>query len=522
MSRLGALLLCAPIAAGAATLRIGNGAEPETLDPQRMQTPHAINIAHDLYEGLTSVAPDGEIVGGAASDWDVGDGGKVYTFHLRPKLRWSNGDALTADDFVAGLRRGVDPATGGVYAAVLAPIVNADAILSGGAAPDKLGVDAPDARTLRIRLKGPTPYLPGLLTLPVAFPVHQPTLAKYGAQFAREGRLVSNGPYALDQWVVQSRIRLKRSATYWNDAATRIDTVEYFPTEDRSAELKRYRAGELDVTYNIPRTQVQWLRNDFDAELHLATLLDTYYVGFNCTRPPFADQPGLRRALAMVIDRGIIATKALRGLGRPAAGWVPDAVRDHDPQAPAWASMPMEQRIAQARTLYAQGGYGEDHPLQIELRHTLDPNDKRIATVIAAMWKQTLGVEVTLVAQEPKVFASALKLRNVTQAFLWDWIGDYDDPSTYTDVLKSDRGQNYEGWREPRYDALLDQAGLEPDRKRRQSLLQQAETLLLDDAPLTPIYFNVSSHLVKPYVGGWKDNVLDYHYTKDLQVREHR
>src|SRR5581483_7095269 len=164
LSRLGALLLCAPIAAGAATLRIGNGAEPETLDPQRMQTPHAINIAHDLYEGLTSVAPDGEIVGGAASDWDVGDGGKVYTFHLRPKLRWSNGDALTADDFVAGLRRGVDPATGRVYAAVLAPIVNADAILSGGAAPDKLGVDAPDARTLRIRLKGPTPYLPGLLT----------------------------------------------------------------------------------------------------------------------------------------------------------------------------------------------------------------------------------------------------------------------------------------------------------------------------------------------------------------------
>jgi ABC-type oligopeptide transport system substrate-binding subunit len=513
-----ALLLCAPLVTGAAVLRIGNGAEPETLDPQKMQTPHAINIAHDLYEGLTSVSPEGEVVGGAASDWDVTDAGTIYTFHLRPRLRWSNGDALSADDFVAGLRRGVDPATGGVYAAVLAPIANADQILAADAAADTLGVDAPDARTLRIRLKGPTPYLPGLLTLPVAFPIHQPTLKQYGAQFAREGRLVSNGPYQLDTWVVQARIRLQRSANYWNDAATQIETVEYFPTEDRSAELKRYRAGELDVTYNIPRTQVQWLRDNFGGELHLATYLDTYYVGFNCTQPPFAEQPGLRRALAMVIDRDIIASKVLRGLGRAARGWVPEAVHDHSPQAPTWAAWPMAQRLAEARKLYAQAGYGDDHPLQIELRHTLDPNDKRIATVIAAMWKQTLGVQAQLAAQEPKVFASALKMRSVTQAFLWDWIGDYDDPSTYTDVLRSDRGQNYEGWRSLDYDQLLGDAAVQADRKRRQALLGEAEALLLDQTPLTPIYFNVSSRLIKPQVRGWSDNVLDYHYSKDLRI----
>jgi oligopeptide transport system substrate-binding protein len=516
-----AVLLGPALAAAAppAVLRIGNGAEPETLDPHKMQTLTALNIAHDLYEGLTSVSAGGEVAGGAASHWQVTSDGRHYTFHLRPRLRWSNGDPLTADDFVAGLRRGVDPKTGGVYAAVLSPIANADAILAGERPPAELGVEALDARTLRIHLKGPTPYLTGLLTLPVAFPIHQPSLAQHGAQFARLGRLVSNGPFQLAEWGLQSHLKLTRNPMYWNDAATRIDAVIFYPTEDRSAELKRYRAGELDITYGIPKAQADWVKREFGDELRVATYLDTFYIGFNCTRPPFADQPGLRRALAMVIDRDVIVRKALHGLGRPAHGWVPDAVHDHAPQAADWAGWPMARRIAEARRLYAQAGYGAEQPLELELRYTTDPNDKRIVTVVAAMWKQALGVRATLVAQEPKVFASQLKLRSLTQAFLWDWIGDYDDPSTYTDVLHSRRGQNYEGWSNAQYDELLSKAALEPDRARRRELLQQAEALILADVPLTPVYFNVSAHLVKPHIAGWYDNVLDYHYSKDLSLR---
>ncbi len=522
MHRLVAAILLAPVLAAAAPpslLRVGNGAEPETLDPHRMQTSMAVNIAHDLYEGLTSVSPRGEVIGGAASHWDVADEGRRYTFHLRPSLRWSNGDAVTAEDFVAGLRRGVDPATTGAYAAVLAPIRNASEILAGEMPAEKLGVEAIDARTLRVQLTGPTPYLPGLLSLPVSFPIHQPSLARHGSQFARPGRLVGNGPYVLDEWILQSHIRLQRNPNYWNDAATRIDTVYFYPTEDRNSELKRYRAGELDYTFNVPKVQAPWLRAQFGKELRVATFLDTYYVGFNCTRPPFRDQPGLRRALAMVLDRDLIVQKVLHGLGRPALGWVPDAVADHQPQQPAWGSWPMSQRLAEARRLYEAAGYSSDQPLELELRYGTDPNDKRLVTVIAAMWQQTLGMRVRLVNQELKVFASELKLRNLTQAFLWDWQGDYDDASTYTDVLQSSRRQNYEGWSNPAYDALLAKAGKEPDKNRRAQLLQQAEALMLEETPLTPVYVNVSTHLVKPHVAGWEDNVLDYHYSKDLWIR---
>jgi oligopeptide transport system substrate-binding protein len=517
-------LLGAPglaIASDPVVLRAGNGAEPETLDPQKMQTPMAINVAHDLYEGLTGISPKGEVVPAAASHWEVSRDGRLYTFHLRPRLKWSNGESLTAEDFAAGLRRAVDPATGGAYAAVLSPIRNADQILAGEMPAEELAVEASDARTLKILLKGPTPYLPGLLTLPIAYPVHRPTLRKFGPQFLRPGRLVGNGAYVLDEWVVQSHVRVGRNRNYWNDANTRIDAVYFYPTEDTNSELKRYRAGELDYTFRIPRVQAPWLREHFGRELRIATFLDTYYIGFNCTQLPFRDQPQLRRALAMVIDRDVLVNKVLHGLGRAAHGWIPDAVSGHEPQAPAWAAWPMAQRIAEAQRLYAQAGYGADRALEVELRFGTESNDKRMATVVAAMWKQALGVRARLVRQEPKVLISQLKLRNVTQAFFWDWQGDYDDPSTYTDLLHSTRRQNYAGWNSPEYDALLGKAALQANPERRRKILQDAELLMLDATPLTPLYFNVSAHLVKPWVAGWEDNVLDYHYSKDLRILPH-
>lgn len=516
-----AVLSSAPalaLATAPIVLRAGNGAEPETLDPHKIQTPMAINIAHDLYEGLTGISPKGEVVPAAATHWEISRDGRLYTFHLRPRLKWSNGDPLTADDFVAGIRRGVDPATAGAYAAVLSPIKNADAILAGEMPAEELGVEASDARTVRILLNGPTPYLPGLLTLPVAYPIHRPTLEQFGSQFARAGRLVGNGAYALGEWVVQSHIRVVRNHHYWNDAETRIDAVQFYPTEDASSELKRYRAGELDYTFRIPRVQAPWLRQHFGNELRVATFLDTLYIGFNCTQPPFRDQPGLRKALAMVIDRDLIVQKVLHGLGKPAHGWIPDAVAGHEPQSPGWSAWPMSQRLDEARRLYAKAGYSSDGPLAIELRFGTDANARRIATVVAAMWKQSLGVQVRLVHQEPKVLISQLKLRNVTQAFFWDWQGDYDDPSTFTDLLHSERRQNYAGWNSADYDALLAKAASQANPARRRKSLQDAEVLMLDAAPITPVYFNVSAHLVKPWVAGWEDNVLDYHYSKDLRI----
>lgn len=245
----------APPTAGSApnAFHRGNGTEPDTLDPHRSEeTAAAAAILRDLYEGLVTEAADSSLVPGAAERWEVSDGGLTYTFHLRDDGRWSNGDAVVAADFVAGLRRTVDPATASSYAQILYPIENAEAVVTGEAPPEALGVEALDKRTLEIRLETPTPYLLGLLTHSSTYPVHRPSLAEHGDRFARPGRLVSNGPYRLTEWVVQSHVNAERNRHYWDAADVAIDEVYYYPIENRESELSRYRAGELDYTIRIP------------------------------------------------------------------------------------------------------------------------------------------------------------------------------------------------------------------------------------------------------------------------------
>jgi oligopeptide transport system substrate-binding protein len=502
-------------------LRLGNGAEPETLDPQRSESLSSGNILRDLYEGLTGLAADGSVVPAAAASWEVSADGLQYSFHLRPQARWSNGDPLTADDFVAGLRRSADPATGSRYAQVLSPIENAEAVSAGRLPPERLGVTALDAHTLVIHLQGPTPYFPGLLIHPATFPIHRPSLQTWGRAFARPGRLVGNGAYRLQDWVMQSRVTLQRNPYYWNDAQTSIGTVIYYPTEDLSSELQRYRAGELDSTDAIPMSQARWVRQRFGAELHLAPYLGSFWYGYNLSRPPFKDDPQLRVALSMAIDRELIAAKLLQGAALPAYGLVPPGTWNYTPQSPPWAAWPREQRLAEARRLYAAAGYGADHPLQLELRFNTQDDNRRIATVIAAMWKQGLGVETRLVNEEWKVFLQNRRQRLQTQVFRGAWIGDYDDASAFADILRSFDGKNDEAYASTAYDALLQQAQQQPDAAQRRSLLEQAERLMLGDMPILPIYYYESKHLVKPYVAGWQDNPLDIHYSKDLKVLPH-
>jgi len=502
-------------------LRIGNGPEPETLDPHRAESLSSGNILRDLYEGLTGLAPDGSVVAAAAASWEISADGLDYTFHLRPAARWSNGDPLSAGDFVAGLRRSADPATGSKYAQILSPIENAAAVTAGRLPPERLGVTALDALTLRIRLQGPTPYFPGLLAYPAAFPVHRPSLQAWGRDFTRPGRLVGNGAYRLQDWVMQSQVTLQRNPYYWNDAQTSIDTVIYIPTEDLSSELQRYRAGELDCTYTIPMSQARWVRGHFGSELHLAPYLGSYWYGYNLSRPPFQDAAGLRVALSMAIDREVIAGKLLQGAALPAYGLVPPGTWNYTPQAPTWAAWPREQRLAEARRLYAAAGYSADHPLQLELRYNTQEDNRRIATVIAAMWKQYLGAQTRLVNQEWKVFLQTRRQRAQTEVFRGAWIGDYDDASAFADILRSFDGKNDEAYSSADYDALLQQAQLQPDPALRRGLLEQAEGRMLGDMPILPIYFYESKHLVKPYVAGWQDNPLDIHYSKDLKVLPH-
>lgn len=512
------VLLCSLPASAASVLRIGNGAEPQTLDPHKSETVDASRIVRDLCEGLTSLAPTGELVPGAAQSWEISPDGLEYVFHLRPQGRWSNGEPVTAEDFVAGLRRAVDPKTGSSYAQMLAPLVNAEAIMAGKLAPETLGAEAVDALTLRIRVNGPTPFLLGLLSHTTSFPLHRPSFLQHGEQFARPGKMVGNGAYKLDEWVVQSHVRLSRNPHYWDAANTRIDTVVYHATEDTSSELKSYRAGELDIATGFPVVQTPWVRKHLGDELKIATYLGVSYFGYNLTRPPFKDNPKLRQALALAIDRDILVHKLGHGISRPAYGWVPPGTAGYQPQTPRWASWTQAQRLAEARRLYAEAGYTRERPAQVEIRYNTSQDNKRVAVVVAAMWKQWLGVESTLANEEWKVFLNTRKLKKKTQVFRSGWIGDYNDATTFLDIMHTTHGQNDTGWSNARYDQLLAQAAVQTDAEARRAMLQEAERILLAEMPVIPLSFATSTNLVKPWVRGWQGNILDYHYSKDLWI----
>lgn len=501
-------------------LHKGNGPEAETLDPHKARSVSAANVLRDLYEGLVIEAPDGTLVPGAASAWELSEDGLVYTFHLRPEARWSNGDAVVAEDFVAGLQRSADPATGSTYAQILAPIENAEDVVAGKLPPQQLGVEALEPLRLRIRLKARTPYFLGMLTHASTAPVHRPSLREYGERFARAGTLVGNGAYRLKDWRLQSYILLERNRHYWDDAHTTIEQVWFHTTEDINSEFKRYRAGELDWTEQIPVNQALWIRANLAAEYRVHSYLGTYFYGFNMTRAPFKDAPQLRRALNLAIDRDVIANKVMGAGELRAWSFVPPGVSGHIAQLPEWASWPRERRLAEARRLYAEAGYSAAHPLKVEIRYNTHDDHRRIATAVAAMWKQFLGVEARLLNEEWKTYLQSRRSR-ITQVYRATWISDYNDASSFLNLLDSRSGLNDPGYANPRYDERLDRAAAEADPVARQALMAQAEAIIGDDTPVIPLYSYVTKRLVRPWVVGWQGNIMDHHRTKDMRILAH-
>ncbi|MBN1238813.1 MAG: peptide ABC transporter substrate-binding protein [Gammaproteobacteria bacterium] len=498
----------------------GNGADPGTLDPQKGRGVPGSNIQRDLFEGLIAEAPNGDLIPGVAETWDVSEDGLTYTFHLREDARWSNGDAVTAEDFVFGLRRAADPATLSEYSFIVAPILNAEAITAGDLPPEELGVRAIDERTLEIGLRGPTPYFLGLLSHPVTYPVHRPSLEEHGVRFTRPGNLIGNGAYTLVEAVVQSHVRLERNPYYWDDESTTIDVVYHHATEDTTAELKRYRADELDATYFIPKAQLPWIRENLPDELTIAPYLGSYYYGFNLTKPPFKGNLALRRALALAIDREII-TKQITNAGEIAAfGFVPP-VNNYEGQQMPEAAWSQQERETEARRLYLDAGYSPENPLRVELLYNTQDDHRRIAVAVASMWRRVLGVQTEIVNQEWKVYLDTRTQKEDTQVFRAGWIGDYNDAYTFAELPLSDSGLNDFGYDSEEYDALVAKAGMELDMQTRAGYLQEAERVLLDDMPLIPIYFYVTAKMVKPWVDGYEPNIMDHYRSQDVRILKH-
>jgi len=505
--------------ATANTLQRGLPSDPETLDHHKARSTQAAEVLRDLGEGLAGFTANGELVPAAAERWDISDDGLTYTFHLRDGLRWSNGEALTAEHFVAGMRRLVTPATAAFYAQMIVDIENAAAIVAGDAAPDALGVEAVDDRTLVLRLSRPTPYMLSLLTHPSTFPVHPGSIAEHGDAFARPGKLVSNGAYRLDAWVPGSVVALKRNEHYWNNSATAVDAVNYHVIVQNNAELNRYRAGELHTTSTVPPDAFAQVREEYGDELRVAPYLGVYYYGYNMVKPPLKDNASLRQALSMAIDRELLAEKIMGRGEAPAYSWVPPGVNNYEPTKVSFAALGKEDREKLARVRYKEAGYGEGNPLQIEVRYNTNDTNKKVAVAIQAMWREVLGVEAALINEEFQVLLNNMREAEVTQVFRSSWIGDYNDAHTFLSVLQGGNAANMPRYSSDEYDGLMERAAQQVDPARRRLYLEEAERVMLSEHPVIPLYFFVSKHLVSPDVEGWGDNVLDYHYSQHLSLK---
>ncbi len=498
----------------------GNATQPEGLDPHKTEGVATANVQRDLFEGLTAEAPDGSIIPGAAESWTISEDGFSYTFHLRQDARWSNGDPVTADDWVFSLRRSVDPATASKYSLVLAPLKHAEDVIAGRQPPEALAVRAVDTHTLQIQLKAPTPYFLGLLAHNAAYAVHPPSVEAHGDAYGRVGNLVSNGAYMAVESVVGSHVKLVKNPHFHDAANVIIKEVTFYPIENLSAELSRYRTDQLDWTYELPSAQLAALNRELPDEIQVAPYLGIYYFGFNTSRPPL-DDIRVRRALNMAIERELITERIMGIRGNATYGFVPPGIPGYRAQRPDWVEMSQPQRDAEARRLLAEAGYGPHNPLEVEIRYNTHEDHKRISLAIAWMWQHKLGVRARLLNEEFRVFLANRRQRMVTQVYRAGWIGDYLDPNNFLEINRSESAQNDAGWSNAEYDRLLAAAAREADADKRFRLLERAEALMLDESPHASIYGYTSKRLVKPWVKGWQPNPLDHHATRWMWIETH-
>jgi oligopeptide transport system substrate-binding protein len=497
--------------------RKNNGSDPGTLDPHRAEGVPASNVLRDLYEGLVSEAPNGDYIPGVAESWTISEDGKAYRFKIRDEAVWSNGDRVVAEDFVFSLRRSVDPKTLSNYSSMLYPIKNARDVVLGKAPTNKLGVTAESEKTLLIELEEPTPYFISLLTHSTTYPVHPASVKEHGSLFTRPENMISNGAFTLKDWRIQDYILLKRNEKYWDNPSTTLNEVYYYPLDNPDASLRRYRANELDFTDTTPSEQLPWIKKNLKGELKITPYFGSYYYGFNNSKPPFKDNPELRMALSLAVNRTII-TDIVLGAGQiPAFTFVPP-VKEYQGRQPEWAKLTQKEREELAKELYAEAGYSASNPLSIEIIYNTSENHKRVALAVTSMWKKTLGVETKLRNQEWKVFLETRRLQEETEVFRGGWIGDYDDPYTFSELLHSENEMNHSGYASEKYDSLLKAASLKPAGKERLNDLLQAEQIMLKDMPVIPLYFYVSQHLIKPWVAGLEGNVMDHHYSKYVKI----
>ncbi|SCC05122.1 peptide ABC transporter substrate-binding protein [Kosakonia oryziphila] len=494
--------------------------EPASLDPAKAVGLPEIQVLRDLFEGLVNQDEKGNIIPGVASKWQSNDN-RIWIFTLRDNARWSDGSPVTAEDFVYSWQRLVDPKTTSPFAsfAALAGVANAQDITGGKATPDKLGVSAVDAHTLRVQLSRPVPWFPSLAASFAFYPVQKANVES-GAQWTRPGQLVGNGAFVLSDRVVNEKLVLNRNKHYWDDGKTVIDKVTFIPINQESAATKRYLANGVDITESFPKNLYQKLLKDIPGQVYTPPQLGTYYYAFNTQKGPTSD-PRVRLALSMTIDRRVIAQKVLGTGEKPAWRLTPDVTAGFTPERSPFESMSQAELDAQAKMLLQAAGYGPQRPLKLRLLYNSSENHQKIAIAVASMWRQSLGADVTLQNQEWKTYVDSRNSGNF-DVIRASWVGDYNEPSTFLSILTSGSSSNISRFNDESYDKVITQAAQEASAKVRNRDYNAAEHLIAEKAPIAPIYQYTNGRLIKPWLKGYPiNNPEDVAYSRTLYIIKH-
>lgn len=501
-------------------LNRGNQAEPTSLDPHKGTDVQSARIGYDLFEGLLTFGPDGKTIPGVAEKWEISSDGLTYTFFLRADAKWSDGTAVTADDFVFSWRRVVDPKTASDYAYFLWPVKNGEAISNGKAALDTLGAVAVNPRTLKVTLERPTGYFLSSLVHRMTYPVSKANVEKFGGDFVKPGNMVSNGAYKLVDYMPQSYVKVVKNPFFREAASVKVDTVVFHHTDSPETELRRFRAGELDIVQMAPVTQIDWLRQNMPETMKFYPVLGTRYLAVNMTKEPLASNPKLRQALSLAVDRQIIVDKITKSGDAPAYTLTAPGVPGYTLPVANMSKATQAERDAMAKKLVAEAGYGPGaKPLTVEILHNTDESTRKLAVAVASMWQAKLGAKVSLNNQEWKVVLQNAGEKSYANTVTLGWIADFPDPYTFLKLFLGDVGKmNRAGYSNPAFDAKLQDANLSTDPAKRMAMIAEGEALMLADAPMIPLYHQAYRNLVHPRVKGWVASAMGVQPTRYLEV----
>ncbi|MCK8073265.1 ABC transporter substrate-binding protein [Vibrio sp. 1CM23M] len=497
----------------------GNGTEVATIDPHKSQGVPESHVIRDLLEGLVNQDGEGNTIPGVAESWETTDN-KTFTFHLRKDAKWSNGDPVTAEDFVYSWQRAVDPATASPYAWYMeyTKMANAKDIVAGKKDKSELGVKAVDANTLVVELETAVPYFVMMMGHTTMKPVHKATVEEFGDQWTKPEHFVGNGAFSVDKWVVNERLVLKRNDQYWNNDKTVLNKVTFLPIENQVAEMNRFLSGEIDFTNELPTEHFKRLQKEYAEDVSVAGNLCTYYYIFNTKKAPF-DDVRVRQAISYAIDRDIVTGAILAQGQKPAYFLTPEITAGFDPELPAYGKMSQKERNAEAERLLEEAGYGKDNPLKFNLLYNTSENHKKIAVALGSMWKKTLGLSVTLENQEWKTYLSSKDSGDFEVARA-GWCGDYNEASSFLTLMKSNNTTGGVHYDSAAYDKIIDKALNSTSEEERKALYLEAEALMANDMPIAPIYQYVKSRLLNPHVGGFPiNNAEDKIFSKDLYIK---